>query len=52
MLKFIVDNAKKIKKAEIRMQPDPKKMAQWAGLTKDMVHPGALRFYKEHGINI
>jgi len=52
MLKFIVDNAERIKKAGLRMHPDPKKMAQWAGLTKDMVHPGALRFYKEYGINI
>jgi len=24
----------------------------WPGLTDDMVHPGALRYYKEHGIKI
>jgi len=50
MLKFIVANAGSIKEAELRMYPDPGKMAQWPGLTRDMVHPGALRFYKEHGI--
>ncbi|MBA7632890.1 hypothetical protein ES703_40446 [subsurface metagenome] len=52
MLKFIVDNAERIKKANLRMQVDPEKMAQWPGLTKDMVHPGALRFYETQGIKI
>jgi len=52
MLRFIVANADKIKEANLRMQVDPEKMAQWAGLTKDMVHPGALRFYETLGIKI
>ena len=52
MLRFIVTNADKIKEANLRMQVDPEKMAQWPGLTKDMVHPGALRFYETQGIKI
>jgi len=52
MLRFIVANADKIKEANLRMQVDPEKMARWPGLTRDMVHPGALRFYETQGIKI
>ena len=52
MLKFIVDNSDRIEEAGLTMLSDPKDMAQWPGLTKDMVHPGALRFYKEYGIKV
>jgi len=52
MLRFIVANADKIKEANLRMQVDPEKMAQWPGLTRDMVHPGALRYYETQGIKI
>jgi len=52
MLRFIVANADKIKEAGLRMHPDPESMAQWPGLTKDVVHPGALRFYETQGVKI
>lgn len=52
MLRFINENADKIKADKIHLQVDPEGWAQWPGLTRDMVHPGALRFYEEQGIKI
>ncbi len=52
MLSFINKNAAKIKADSVRLRVGPDRWAQWPGLTGDMVHPGALRFYKEQGIKI
>ena len=52
MLSYINKNIDKIKADGVRVRIGADKWAQWPGLTSDMVHPGALRFYKEQGITI
>ncbi|MFC2056977.1 TAXI family TRAP transporter solute-binding subunit, partial [Chloroflexota bacterium] len=50
LLKFVVDNADKFTEANIRLSLDPEILSRYPGLTRDMVHPGALRYYQEQGI--
>jgi len=52
MLSFINAHADQIKADNKRLRVGPERWAQWPGLTRDMVHPGALRFYEEQGIKI
>jgi len=52
LLKFIVDNANKFEEAKVHISPDLMSLSQFPGLTPDMVHPGAMRYYREQGIEI
>jgi len=52
LLKFIVDNADKFAEANVHISPDLETLPKFPGLTKDLVHPGALRYYQEQGIEI
>jgi len=50
LLKFIVDNAAKFAEANVHISPDLETLPRYPGMTRDLVHPGALRYYQEQGI--
>ena len=52
LLKFIADNAARFAAAKIHIAPDLESLPRFPGLTEDMVHPGARRYYREQGIKI
>lgn len=52
LLKFFVDNADDLAKANEYLSLDPETLSRYPGLTRDLVHSGALRYYQEQGIEI
>ncbi|MFC1945415.1 hypothetical protein ACFLWF_01530 [Chloroflexota bacterium] len=52
LLKFIVDNAAKFVEGDVNISPNLETLPRFPGLTRDLVHPGALCYYQEQGIEI
>jgi len=52
LVKFVDENAQDWSKRLRGRRMDHGSIIAWPGLTEDMVHPGALKYYKEHGIKI
>ncbi len=52
LVKFVDQNAQEWSKRLRGRRMDHGSIIAWPGLTEDMVHPGALRYYKEQGIRI
>jgi hypothetical protein len=52
LVKFVDENAQEWSKRLRGRRMDHGSIIAWPGLTEDMVHPGALKYYKEKGIKI
>ncbi len=52
LVKFFAENDEERTKRCRGLRMGAEYLAAWPGLTEDMIHPGALKYYKEHNIKI
>ncbi len=52
MVKFIAENDEERSRRMHGQRTGAEYLAAWPELTEDRLHPGALRYYKEHNIKI